>query len=149
MMQKNQIIDWTDERVAELRELAQTMTAAQIALKWDVTRNTVIGKMSRLGIVGAGGAAIRHPRVPKPARVKLIKLPLAPCQIPHQAPTKAARKSSGKPVDFWHLTGRTCRWPLWRGDEPIGDKFYCGGLAVEGIPYCDCHARTAFSGWVA
>lgn len=40
------------------------------------------------------------------------------------------------------LTAWTCRWPV--GDPRSPDFFYCGGLVVEGCPYCLGHARIAY-----
>jgi hypothetical protein len=47
------VVDWSDERIAELRELvADGLTAGQIATEWgDVRlRNAIIGKAWRLGL---------------------------------------------------------------------------------------------------
>jgi hypothetical protein len=121
-MNPHQIIEWTHERVAELREMVKTMSAGQIAMKWDVSRNTICGKMDRLGM--------RRPQ----RNGSLAPITLAP------NPPRG-------PADIWQLTGSSCRYPLWHDSEPIHEKFYCGNKVVEGAVYCDCHAKVCFSGW--
>ena len=156
----NQQIDWTVERVTELRELAQTMPAGQIAKAWGVNRNVICGKMARLGIKRP--AAPYNPRRELPAPVPRSVTRLRgrddgdgghqatfPPQMPRQAPAEAVHESFPEGTDIWQLTNSCCRYPLWRDCEPISQKFYCGGEAVEGLPYCDACARIAFSGWAA
>jgi hypothetical protein len=156
----NQQIDWTDEKIAELREMAKTMTPSQIGRKWGVTRNTICGKMDRLGIRRLG-LRIRRPMVskPKPLHIapvpRLVTLPHnqddgdggypASAPVSRQAPTEATHKSFREPVDIWHLTASACRFPLWHDSEPISQKLYCGDKALEGLPYCPCHAKVCFS----
>jgi hypothetical protein len=144
-MNPHQVIDWTDERVAELREMAQIMPASHIAMKWGVNRNVICGKMARLGIKRPN-APIKRPRTPQPKpRVERR----VPYQVPRQAPTEATHEGSSKPVDIWQLTSRTCRYPLWRDSEPISEKLYCGDTVVEGLVYCPCHARLCLSAFSA
>jgi hypothetical protein len=139
---------WTDERVAELREKAKTLTAGEIARGWDVTRNVICGKMARLGITRPD-APIKRPKSPMPTpKIERRRIlapprtkpapPLVPQQLPIQVPLR--------PVDIWHLTSRTCRYPLWHDSEPISEKLYCGGNVVEGLPYCHCHAKITYPG---
>ncbi len=145
---------WTDERIAELRELVKTMTAGQIAIKWDVSRNVISGKMDRLGIKRPEGP-IRRPKAPVQRRggLSFIRVKPAPdhpwrprvAYEPRQAPTEPDSEGGANPVDICGLTWRSCRWPLWSGDEPISQKLYCGDEAVEGLPYCPSHAKMAFT----
>jgi hypothetical protein len=157
-MNPHQVIDWTDERMSELREMAKTMSAGQIAMKWSVNRNVICGKMARLGIKRP--VAPPNPRRELPAPVPRLVARLRsrddgdgghqatfPPQMPRQAPAEATHESFPEGADIWQLTNSTCRYPLWRDSEPISQKFYCGNKAVEGAVYCDCHARIAFSGW--
>ena len=149
----NQQIDWTDEKIAELREMVKTMTPSQIGMKWGVTRNTICGKMGRLGI--------RRPMVSKPKPLQMAPIPRlvtpprgrddgdggqpASAPVSRQAPTEATHKSFREPVDIWHLTASACRFPLWHDSEPISQKLYCGDKALEGLPYCPCNAKVCFS----
>jgi hypothetical protein len=41
---------WTDDRIEELKELWKTKSATEIAAKFGVTRNSVVGKLHRLGL---------------------------------------------------------------------------------------------------
>ncbi len=43
---------WTEARVAELHRLSRTHSAGQIACLWGVTRNKVMGKLHREGLIG-------------------------------------------------------------------------------------------------
>src|SRR6478752_4126328 len=137
MLRPRQVIDWTEERMAALREMTKTMPAGQIAKTWGVNRNIICGKMARLGI--------KRPKAsPNPRRKLPASVPRSVARLRgrddgdggHQAMLR-----SHKPADIWQLTNSSCRYPLWRDSEPISQKFYCGGEAVEGLPYCDACAR--------
>ena len=145
-------IEWTDEKVAELRELVKTLTASQIAMKWDVTRNVISGKMDRLGIKRPD-VPIKRPQIERRGGLSHTRMKPAPnhpwrpmvVHVPRQAPTEPARERCANPVDIWGLTWKSCRYPLWNGDEPISEKLYCGDAAIEGVPYCLCHAKITFT----
>jgi GcrA cell cycle regulator len=40
------------------------------------------------------------------------------------------------------LTERTCKWPI--GDPGDEDFHFCGHDSLEGLPYCQYHARVAY-----
>ena len=40
------------------------------------------------------------------------------------------------------LTETCCRWPI--GDPQLADFHFCGKKKVNGLPYCEGHARRAF-----
>jgi GcrA cell cycle regulator len=40
------------------------------------------------------------------------------------------------------LKAHSCRWPV--GDPCAPEFFFCGGPAVEGLPYCGHHAYLAY-----
>lgn len=150
---------WPAARTAELLRLREcAISAGQIALELGVTRNAVMGKLNRLGLckprtrmtveryklqrreqkarrrARAEAALALAPRPPSPPK-KTGKSRVRP--RPAQAPGKAL---------IWRLTERSCRWPLFGGDEPIHEKFYCGDEVVFGAPYCGEHCRQAWSG---
>lgn len=44
------------------------------------------------------------------------------------------------------LTEQTCRFPCWDDSIPQDDRRYCGGKAIEGLPYCRTHADLCYTG---
>ena len=85
---------WTDEKVAQLRELWRDgKSASQIAavLSDGITRNAVLGKVARLGLRGA--AKKRH-------QSKVVKpKPLAPRPVPLRAPIiPSSRPAAIEPI---------------------------------------------------
>ncbi len=69
-----------------------------------------------------------------------------------EAPTPAPRTRSAEDVvtpfergrirDIMELTRTSCRWPI--GDPGDEDFSYCGARAMNGLPYCEHHARIAY-----
>lgn len=46
-------------------------------------------------------------------------------------------------LDIMAIRDGLCRWPLWRGEVPIAEKFFCGLPAVGGQAYCPrCVAKS-------
>lgn len=146
---------WTDETVALLRSLwAEGLSASRIAGRiGGVTRNAVIGKVHRLGLTKSDNGAQKFRSTP--ARPK---------------PTGRRSKSPemGRVVSAAHLmviepytTGPEivipaherkgvldledcdCRWPI--GDPQHADFHFCGKTKVAGLPYCEHHARRAYT----
>lgn len=129
---------WTDERVQKMKELwAAGESAAQIARGLGgVTRNAVLGKLSRAGLlnIGAGrqtrSAAPRVPRAPRFIEPSLPKAPPAPPM------GDELTEFSRSPED---AVKGTCRWGI--GDPREGSFRFCGMI---GFPYCPGHARRAY-----
>lgn len=48
-------------------------------------------------------------------------------------------------LDIMAIRDGLCRWPLWRGEAPISEKFFCGLPAVEGKSYCPRCAAAAYA----
>lgn len=136
-------MSWTDERVELLKKLwAEGLSCSQIAGELGgVTRNAVIGKVTRLKLNGrsVNSRAMESKKslgqiriAPKPKPVSpLASFPTAP--LPKEDPTPA------KLVSLLDLTESSCRWPY--GDPVQG---FCGCTKVIGLPYCIDHARRAF-----
>jgi GcrA cell cycle regulator len=144
-------MDWTNERVEELRRLwGQGQTASRIAdLLGGVTRNAVIGKAHRLGLRGRpspirrdeNGVAARPaplPRVSVPAPAA-IKAELPPADVPRNTPMPAPAASQPKAA---HGGARGCSWPM--GDPKQAGFHFCGSEAVPGRPYCASHCGMAY-----
>lgn len=66
---------WTRERVATLRQMWPSHTAAEIAERLSITRNAVIGKANRLGLEDKsafqGQGAPSHPKIDEAFRLAM------------------------------------------------------------------------------
>lgn len=144
-------LDWNDERVAELRRLwAEGLSCSVIASRLGHTsRNAVIGKASRLGLPQRA-TTVRRTYKRKPStynkppvwtrpttRARIEALHFRPEPIPSPQETDVPRKAL---VD---LEETDCRWPCL-DVEPGGLQMFCGSPKMEGLPYCEPHARRAF-----
>lgn len=144
---KQYVNPWTQERVEQLKTMwAAGLSAAQCAAKLGegLTRNSIIGKVNRIGLVGrqaktrATQIASRHPKrvaplkAPKPAAPTAEEI-LATSLPPDQSPCA---------VTLMQLTDTTCRWPI---DAPDGPLMYCGAKPTEDSPYCPRHGRLAYN----
>lgn len=151
---------WTEERVETLKKLwTEGLSASQIAGRLgDVTRNAVIGKVHRLGLSGrATTSRIKTVRPRK--RVARVgskqSRPLrfgAPRTNFQGGPTPPSEQSFELAEELEipmeerkyipTLTESCCRWPI--GDPTHDDFHFCGKDKVNGMPYCEFHARRAF-----
>jgi GcrA cell cycle regulator len=151
---------WNDARVQELKTLAaRGLSAGQIATELHApSRNSVCGKGARLGIKFWAKPSNEERRATNNAEPKpVVERTASTGQNKTPPDLHAARKtevaaeacaSSGVVIPIGHrctilsLTERSCRWPI--GDPGNADFFFCGGLSIEGLPYCGCHARIAY-----
>src|SRR5216684_255291 len=146
---------WNDETDAELRRLyADKLSGAQIAQEisrkfgMTITRNAVIGRTHRLGMVEPKPAKRREPKAPhecpqrrthKSFKFKSPSIapePLPPPKTPDVGIPISQRKT------LLQLTEETCRWPI--GDPGSADFFFCGGQTLTSLPYCAYHSRVAY-----
>lgn len=149
---------WNEERVAELSRLAPNHTAGQIAAKLGApSRNAVIGKIHRLKL------RLNPDRPRGQARPKIKRksnaraAPVGPL-IRRGEGDPSVMSDFGRPgahmstigglyqCDLVHLSATTCRFPCWGDATPIGERRYCGAMAVDGLPYCHAHCRIAYVG---
>jgi GcrA cell cycle regulator len=156
---------WTDERVEQLRKLwSEGLSASQIATRLgDVTRNAVIGKVHRLGLAGrATTSRIKTlrprknvARVNKRQRLSRFHSPGgalgrdpfgtpfgdAGSAVPPRAYEELVIPLEER-ASILTLKESSCRWPI--GDPQQEDFHFCGRSKIEGLPYCEFHARRAF-----
>lgn len=157
------ITAWTDERVDLLKQLWGTgLSASQIAGEIGVvSRNAVIGKASRLGLVyGQDRTAGPRPgkaRMAVASRRRRLAGPNASKDnaLLHRIATPAPKgpppipvADGDTPLDqrkaLLDLRNDTCRWPI--GDPSSPDFFFCGAPdadLVRGHPYCRHHEQIA------
>jgi len=130
---------WTDERLALLRELqAKKWSGSRIAAELGVTRNTVMGKLNRLGFKCE--SMYQPPRGEGRKREQERKAhPWTP--LPHPEEPIPATACS-----IYDLTTETCRWPV--GPDTGRGQLFCGAPGADlaaGIPYCGNCAPRAFT----
>ena len=154
-------MSWTEERVELLRKLWQEgLSASRIASELGgVTRNAVIGKVHRLGLSGRGqpSSSIKRQRKPRlPQSVPGPRRSRRPISIGNtalKAEVESLAEADLRPVEsivvpiakrltIEKLTERTCKWPI--GDPGDDDFHFCGHDSLEGLPYCQYHARVAY-----
>jgi GcrA cell cycle regulator len=153
-------MNWTDDRVEMLKKLWNDgLSASQIAGELGgISRNSVIGKVHRLGLSGrAKSPSCSMPRQRKPrAHGPMMRMArpmlrgntaLAPM---HAYETEFEIEPAlieniiplGQRCSLLELSDCKCRWPI--GDPSSGEFFFCGGKPVDGLPYCGYHSRIAY-----
>lgn len=151
---------WTEERVEILKKLwTEGLSASQIASRLgDVTRNAVIGKVHRLGLSGrATTSRIKTVRPRKrvaragskqtrPLRFGAPRANFPAGAVPPSEQSFELAEELEIPMEerkyIPTLTESCCRWPI--GDPTHEDFHFCGKNKVNGMPYCEFHARRAF-----
>jgi GcrA cell cycle regulator len=153
------VSEWTPERVARLEQLrGEGWSNSEIGADLGVTRNSIIGKSSRLGLVSR--VSVRDSSEAMNRRIKAMKAP--PVKVNRKADNalilklaKRAQKAAECPpmvsapipqrdeppglVGLLGLKAHMCKWPI--GELP--DLTFCGQKIKRG-PYCTPHAQRAF-----
>jgi GcrA cell cycle regulator len=154
---------WSSERIELLKRCFHAgLSCSQIAREIGVTRNAVIGKMSRLGLsrprdVSASQLEQRrlaklarpkasmawHPKRPRPNILAQHEMLIA--EFPRPQPrAEDIPIHNGRGCSLLELGQGKCRWPI---SNPGAEDFcFCGNEPVEGLPYCAGHARIAYRG---
>jgi GcrA cell cycle regulator len=153
---------WDAERVDQLKRCFEAgLTCSEIAREIGVTRNAVIGKLSRLGLTRPRdvlgkplrrAADLARPNMPRPRRFRrapadifgqreMLKRVFAAAQ-PDAYEQPIVPIDNGRGCTLFELGERKCRWPI---SDPGRDDFcFCGNEPVPGLPYCAGHARMAY-----
>lgn len=145
---------WTDERIALLRSHFEAgLSCRQIAADIGVSRNAVIGKLSRLNltrgrVVGERRDSQQASRKGAPTSRRQNGSPRLQYQILKAVFAAAAPAIEAEPINDGHrcslfeLSERRCRWPI---NTPGHEDFcFCGNQPVDGMPYCAGHSRLAY-----
>lgn len=127
-------LPWDDESVKMLEWcVSEGMSSGQIARKMGISRNTVIGKISRLRL------KLHRP----PNRRGVPAWPLGPRLRTHQVREVIPATDPGAMLfDGAHRTMLTvgrqeCRWPY--GEPSTSGFHFCGRPTGEGKSYCPYH----------
>lgn len=137
---------WTSERIDLLKSyVAAGLSCAQIAGEIGVTRNAVIGKISRLGLSRGRRAAGPAERTGQQSRRRttfnqrrILRVVYAEVSLPAEPESVA----SPDRCSLVELSPGKCRWPI---SNPDGhDFFFCANCSVPGLSYCAGHARLAY-----
>ena len=159
---------WTDEMVDQLREMwKQGLTTGEIGKRLGVSKNSIVGKVHRLGLSGrpspikkkddkeapaekkeATESTIKATK-PKAEKAPVAKAPKAEKKVEEQ-PEIEEKLEISAPVASHHngktsltdLDNHTCRWPI--GDPKDENFHFCGRKVRIGQTYCDEHANIAY-----
>lgn len=157
---------WTDEMIDDLRSMwKQGLTTAEIGKKLGVSKNSIVGKVHRLGLSGRPSPikkkedesttktvdekkvlkekAPQKEKAPEPKAEKLTtKLKTPEKKETKMDCQKSELEKNQKAVSLMELDNHTCRWPL---GDPKDDNFhFCGKKIRVGQTYCDEHSSIAY-----
>ena len=140
---------WTTERIELLKNRFEAgLSCRQIAADIGVTRNAVIGKLSRLNLTREPSAderrparrsAAKGPRLKTTPRLQyqILQTVYADREPPDDEPICDEHRCS-----LLELDEERCRWPI---STPGAEDFcFCGNAPVDGLPYCPGHTRLAY-----
>jgi GcrA cell cycle regulator len=136
---------WTTERLERLKAcFNEGLSCREIAADIGVSRNAVIGKISRLKLTRDKDCERRLPRKgasPKRPESRAIRLlrafPVEPTPERRDAPIH-----NGHSCSLMELAADKCRWPI--STPGAADFCFCGNRPVDGLPYCPGHSRLAY-----
>ena len=137
---------WTTERVELLKQhFEEGLSCRAIAASIGVSRNAVIGKLTRLGLTR--GPTSTEPRVTTAKARASRSGPREQYQMlqvvyENGEPAGDAPVESAQPCSLFELSEERCRWPI---STPGAEDFcFCGNMPLDGVPYCAGHSRLAY-----
>jgi GcrA cell cycle regulator len=137
---------WTDERLELLKScFAAGLSCREIANEIGVSRNAVIGKISRLNLrretaapdVPRKGVRDQGRRSSLRQRHQIFRAVMIEEVAVAEEPIH-----NGHSCSLFELNKETCRWPI--STPGAADFCFCGNPPVEGLPYCAGHSRLAY-----
>ncbi len=139
---------WTDERVELLKShFAAGLSCREIACDIGVSRNAVIGKLSRLNLTreksGKARSAARNDKAKqsRPRSVPRLQYQMLRKLFTEAEPAAETIQSEHR-CSLLELSAEKCRWPI---NTPGAEDFcFCGNSPLEGLPYCAGHTRLAY-----
>ena len=140
---------WTAERVELLKKRFEAgLSCREIACDIGVSRNAVIGKLSRLNLTrekpGADRYQARKDPSQGPRRKAVPRLQYQMLQALYAEPQPAADAPihNGHCSSLLVLSEQRCRWPI--STPGAADFCFCGNAPLERLPYCAGHSRLAY-----
>jgi GcrA cell cycle regulator len=137
---------WTTVRVELLKNhFAAGLSCREIANEIGVSRNAVIGKLSRLNLTRE---KTLKPRRDDGGRSRPKSVPRLQYRMLRKLFTEAQPAESDQTIhseqhcSLLELSEERCRWPISHPGEK--DFCFCGNRPLESLPYCAGHARLAY-----
>lgn len=147
--------EWVTEQWRAGKSAGVIAVVLSERLNKPVTRNSVIGKVHRLGLMRSSTRPIeRKVRPPRPKPYKAKSARNRPFQFSANAqiaPTPAdlatlaamaARDPVARITSILDLEADHCRWPV--GDPKLPGFGWCGDKIVPGLSYCESCAARAY-----
>ena len=135
---------WTTERVELLKgHFHAGLSCRQIAAEIGVSRNAVIGKLSRLGLTRDKPGGTTLPKKPRGDR-RGRPVPRLQYEMLREVYDEAAFNTpvvSEHRCSLYELGKEHCRWPVSGDKEEFS---FCGNTPLAGLPYCQGHTRLAY-----
>jgi GcrA cell cycle regulator len=141
---------WTDARLERLKAGFEAgLSCREIAADIGVSRNAVIGKLSRLNLTREKSIEARRstrkddPKGKRPRSVPRVQYQmLRKIYAEAQPATDDEIIHSETRCSLLELSAEKCRWPI---STPGAEDFcFCGNTPVDGLPYCPGHTRLAY-----
>jgi GcrA cell cycle regulator len=138
---------WTIERVELLKNHFEAgLSCREIANEIGVSRNAVIGKLSRLNLTREkkleprrrDGAKKSRPRSVPRLQYRMLRKCFAEAPLAEDDQTIHSEQH----CSLLELSEEKCRWPISSPGEK--DFCFCGSRPLEGLPYCPGHSRLAY-----
>ena len=128
---------WNSSRVSLLRRYRnEGLSARSIGAKLGASRNSVLGKLHRLGV-----PVLTAIRKAKPTKEERKPAPPLPAPAPA---TKFKFLPAGSVSEIYmSLSADNCRWP--EGDPASDDFTFCASKKHKDQPYCEAHCKIAYN----
>jgi GcrA cell cycle regulator len=145
---------WTTERIERLKNRFEAgLSCRQIADDIGVSRNAVIGKLSRLNLTREKNGDARRParkdaareRRPRAGPRTVPRLQYQMLKALYGEPQPVAEDEpihNGHCCSLLELDEQRCRWPI--STPGAADFCFCGNTPLDGLPYCAGHTRLAY-----
>jgi GcrA cell cycle regulator len=140
---------WTPERVELLKSrFAAGLSCRRIADEIGVSRNAVIGKLSRLDLTREKSGDASRPARKGAKRARAGSVPGLQYRMLKALYGERLPVAEDEPIDTGHccslleLSEQRCRWPI--STPGAADFRFCGNMPLEGLPYCAGHTRLAY-----
>jgi GcrA cell cycle regulator len=141
---------WTAERLELLKSRFEAgLSCRQIADDIGVSRNAVIGKLSRLNLTREkSGEARRAARQDDAKGTRPRSVPRVQYQLLRKLYAEAQPVADFETIDNEHrcslleLSEERCRWPI--STPGAADFCFCGNTPLKSLPYCAGHTRLAY-----